>query len=451
MTTAVGVYLVGLFGVGFWARGRVETHEDYIVAGRRLPLGLNTFTLLATWFGAGTLLTATDEIAAEGLAPALLEPYGAGVCLIVAGAFFAKPLWEMKLCTVTDFYKVKFGPRIELPCVVSSVLSFAGWVAVQLVALASVLEVLFGVPASYGIALIAVVAAGYTLLGGMWSVTITDFAQMILILVGVALLGWNAAAALGGGAVFAKLPEADLRLVDTGSLAKIFAAANLFLVAALGNIPSQDLGQRLFAADSARTARLSCFAAGVLYVVFGSVPVFLGLAARAFFPELTEAVIPTLAKEFMSPAAMTVFLLAVLSAVLSTIDSAILAPATTLANNFLRYRFPERVSTLALCRWSTLGVAALATALAYSGARAYEMLEQAYGISLGAFFAPLVIGLLHEKPDHTGGILAMSVGLAIWSLEILIGGETPFAMLGALGGFAAYYGWVGFNRRVRAA
>ncbi len=445
MTAAICIYLLGLFCVGLWARGRIESAEDYIVAGRRLPLSLNTFTLLATWFGAGTLLTATDEIAAEGIGPALLEPYGAGVCLLIAGVFFAKPLWKMKLCTITDFYKVKFGPKIEFVCVFPSVLSFVGWIAVQLVALAAVLEILFGIPASLGIGLIALVATGYTLLGGMWSVTITDFLQMILILIGVCLLGVSVYSELGAASVFSKLTPTDLRLVDTSSLTAVFTGLNLFLVASLGNIPSQDLGQRLFAANSAETARKSCFIAGFLYIAFGSVPVLLGLAAKVYFPEMTEAVIPALALKFLTPAAKTVFLLAVLSAVLSTIDSAILAPATTLSKNFLRYHIRESVSTLTLCRWSTVGIAGLSTILAYSGTGAYEMLEQAYGISLAAFFAPLVIGLIHEEPDPTGGMIAMVSGLVIWSLELIVGGDIPFSLLGAAAGFVGYYGWIKFS------
>ena len=452
MAAAVGIYLVGLFGVGVWARGRIDDHEDYIVAGRRLPLALNTFTLLATWFGAGTLLTATDEIAANGLGPALLEPYGSGICLLIAGFFFAKPLWEMKLCTITDFFKRKYGPRIELLCVITSILSFTGWIAVQLVALAAVLDVLFGVPVKIGIGAIAAVATGYTLLGGMWSVTVTDFLQMFFIIIGVTMLGWNVLGALGGEAALAPLPAADFRLIDASSAKTVLMSVNLFLVAALGNIPSQDLGQRLFAANSAQTAKRSCYIAGVLYVIFGSIPVFLGLAAKAHYPELMEAVIPTLAKKFLTPAATTVFLLAVLSAVLSTIDSAILAPATTLANNFLRYKVSDDVSTLTLCQWATLAIAIASTALAYSGAGAYEMLEQAYGISLAAFFAPLVIGILHEKPDRFGGLLAMSVGFGFWSLEIIVGGDAPFSLMGAVAGFAVYYGRVAFEKsRVGAA
>ena len=86
LAVTIGVYLILIFALALMARRRVKTEEDYLVAGRRLPLPLATATLLATWFGAGTLLTATDEIRAEGLRVTALEPYGAGLCLILAAA-----------------------------------------------------------------------------------------------------------------------------------------------------------------------------------------------------------------------------------------------------------------------------------------------------------------------------------------------------------------------------
>lgn len=458
MTIAIYLYLIVMFAVAFWARSRIKDHEDYIVAGRRLPLGLSSFTLLATWFGAGTLLTATDEIYAEGLAPALLEPYGAGCALLIAGLFFAKPLWEMKLCTVTDFYKRKYGPKVEFICVLSSVLGFAGWIAVQLVALAGVVQVFYGVPIGWGVVGIAMVAMIYTLLGGMWSVTITDCIQLLIIILGLVVLGVTAYAHLGDGSIAAGIakvlgalePEA-LVLVPAGSLPKVLSCLNVFLIASLGNIPSQDLGQRIFAARSASTARSACLIAGFLYIAAGTIPVGLGLAAKAFYPDFAHSVIPSLAGIFLSPAMTIVFVLAIFSAVLSTIDSAILAPATTLAHNGLRHLVPEKVSTLRLCHISVIAITAASVLVALSGERAYLLLEQCYAIGLAAFFAPLVIGLLVKEPSRTGGVLSMAVGLAIWPLEFVVEADIPFALIAALAGLAAYYLYTAFERRASAA
>ena len=100
--------------IGGLCQGHIRNAEDFTVAGRRLPLSLAWATLLATWFGAGTLLTQADAVRNEGLSKAALDPWGAGVCLLIAGLFFAKPLWEMKLLTLPDFFRRRFGSAAEL-------------------------------------------------------------------------------------------------------------------------------------------------------------------------------------------------------------------------------------------------------------------------------------------------------------------------------------------------
>ena len=195
---ALGAYLALLLVVSLLANRRVENEVDYIVAGRRLPLSLATATLFATWFGAGTVLTASDEIRDEGLRAAALEPYGAGLCLMLAGIFLAARLWSMKVLTIADVF-ARFGPKAEALSVAVTVPSYIGWIAVQLVALAGTLHVTLDVSMVAGIFIVAGVSLMYTLLGGMWSVTVTDAAQMVLIVLGVLWLGYSVFDVLGEG------------------------------------------------------------------------------------------------------------------------------------------------------------------------------------------------------------------------------------------------------------
>jgi Na+/proline symporter len=191
LAVTVVAYALLMLLIGAWAQGRVNDSEDFLVAGRRLPLLLAFPTLLATWFGAGTLLTATDEVRAGGLRMAALEPVGAGLCLILAGLLLAPKLWRMKLLTLGDFYARRFGPRAERWSAVLMVPSYFGWIAAQYVALAGMLEISFGLPPAAGLCLVAAVGIGYTLLGGMWSVTATDALQIALVVFGLLVLGWR--------------------------------------------------------------------------------------------------------------------------------------------------------------------------------------------------------------------------------------------------------------------
>lgn len=443
---SITVYLTIMFGIALWSQSKIKDEEDYIVAGRKMPMLLTSATLLATWFGAGTLLTATDEIYRDGLHVTALEPYGAGLCLLIAGLFFAKPLWEMKVCTISDIYKNKFGPRAEAWSVMLTVPGYIGWIAVQLAALSGIIQIFFGVPTTISIPAVALIAMAYTLLGGMWSVSITDAAQIILVVAGMLMLSFNVFTGLGGGvaagiekALAAANPK-DLVLIPHESAAEFMGWLSVLAVAAIGNLPGQDLGQRIFSAKSSRTAQHACYLAGFLYIVLGTIPVLLGIAAKSILPpDVTHSVLPALARAYLSPAATVMFMLALLSVVLSTIDSAILAPAATLARNALRPYVPARISTIILCQYCVVLVTAASAALALSGEKTYKLLEESYAIGLVGLFVPFFICVFSKRHDETAALISMAVGTAIWLLSFALDTTLPMDLIAVSAGFAAYY------------
>jgi Na+/proline symporter len=414
-----------MYGLALAVRKRIKSTEDFIVAGRRLPLSLAWATLLATWFGAGTILAVTEEVRREGMQVAGLDPIGAGFCLLLAGLFFAKPLWKMGLLTLSDFFRRRFGPTAEIVSAAIMVPTYFGWVAAQFVALAGLLELFFGIDLEVGILLVAIVAMGYTLLGGMWSVTLTDAFQITLVLVGLVVLALTVLGRLGDGSLFAGLlrlkqetPAPMLQLIPTGSARELLGWLGIFCVGALGNIPGQDLMQRVFSAKSAVVARRACYVAGVAYLSFGLLPILLGLAARILLPQdLDRAILPALASLFMSPAVLVIFTVALISAVLSTIDSAILSPASVLSQNIFERINQGRVPSLTLNRLAILVVTAGSVAVAYMGESAYALLEDAYELPLVSLFVPLALGLKAKSPRERAAIASMLVGAGLWIIH----------------------------------
>jgi solute:Na+ symporter, SSS family len=426
---ALAAFVVAMFAIAFWARGRIHDVEDYLVAGRRLSWPLATATLFATWFGAGTLLTATDEVSLEGLRAAALEPIGPGLCLILAGLFFAQRLWQMKLITLPDFYRRRFGPRAEIVSSLIMIPGYFGWIAAQFVALAGILEVFWQIPIAHGIWVVAAVGTGYTLLGGMWSVTLTDVVQVVLLLAGLVVLAVIVGAELSGGegigAAIARfvggVPEEQLVLVPLESAGALIGWLSVLAVGALGNIPGQDLAQRIFAARSARIAVSACIVAGVLYVVFGLIPVMTGLSAQLLEIEVGErAILPVIATALMSPLVSTVFVLAIVAAVMSTIDSAILAPSSVLSNNLLAKLWPNS-SGITLGRWAVFAVALASVLFSYLGQTAYELLETAYAIGMVGLFVPLALGLYSQRGGEGAALAAMIGGTAVWLVHLMLG------------------------------
>ena len=454
----IGIYLVLIFALALLARRRVKTEEDYIVAGRRLPLSLATATLLATWFGAGTLLTATDEIRVQGLHVTALEPYGAGLCLILAGLFFAKPLWEMKLCTVSDLYRNKFGTKAEALSVLITVPGYIGWIAVQLVALAGIVELFFEIPMSAGIPMIAFITMLYTLIGGMWSVTITDAVQMALVLPGIFLLGHAVLAGSGGGSLvdgFRQVSQSvdpeDLILIPHGTLGEFAGWVSLLAVSAIGNLPGQDLFQRVFASKSADVARNACLISGALYMVLGTLPALLGIAAKVILPaETVQSVLLVLATQFLSPAFTVILTVSLVSVIISTVDSAILAPAVTLARNGLRRYVPAHVSSLRLSQSCVVLIAVSSTAVALLGENAYSLLEESYALGLVGMFVPFFAGVFLRTLNESSAVLAMATGMLIWTVQFFIDTALPVDLIAVLAGFAAYFAHTALLARSRA-
>ncbi len=452
------LFVVAMFALSLAVRERVHDVDDFVVAGRRLPFWLAMPGLFATWFGAGTLLTATDEARASGLQSIALEPLGSGLCLLVAGFFFAERLWDMKLLTVIDFYRRRFGVRAEILAGILMVPGYLGWIAAQFLALAELLDLFFGIPEAAGIMLVAAVGAFYTLVGGMWSVTLTDAVQVLLLVLGLLILGTEVAWTLGNGdpiggtaTLLSSIPPEKRTVIPTDTLGEAVGWVTLLSIAALGNIPAQDLTQRIFASESGRTARRACSAAGVAYIAVGMVPILLGLGTLDRVPDEGSSALAAVATHFMHPAPLIVFVLAIFAAVLSTIDSAMLSPATVLAQNIAPH-VPAlsrlAVDGLTLNRAMVAFVTLLSLVVAFSGASAYELLETAYAIGLVALLVPLAVGLFSEVGDESAALWSMGLSTVLWGGHLAVGAEDflsltpamPATLASTLVGLLAYYG-----------
>lgn len=427
-------YVIGLFLLSLYAKGKVKNEEDYLVAGRRLPLFLAWGTLMATWFGAATMLGACQEARDAGVIGTVLDPFACGVTLILAGIFFAKPLWNMKLLTMGDYYRQRYGTKAEILGCCIQVPGYFGWIAAQYVALASVQQAYFDIPLAYGILISASITMIYTMIGGMWSVTLTDTLQLVVALTGLIILAVVAFTHLGDGSFVAgvnrmieETPPDRLTLLPTGgSREYILAWIGLWAVGLFGNIPGQDLQQRVFAANGPQTARYACILAGVLYLAFGLIPVGLGLCSNITHPDLVEGkILVHLAKSFFSPVMMVIFTVSVVSIVVSTATSAVLAPASILGHNLLgRLRIFDGHHLL-MERLSVVTVSAGGLALAFWSDRIIGLLEVSLSIALVGLFVPLFMGMFGKPRGELSAILSMSLGTVVWLARYIFEARVP--------------------------
>ena len=138
----VCMYMLVSIGIGLWAARRVRNTADYALAGRSLPLMMVITATFATWFGSETVLGLPGRFIEGGIAGVIEEPFGSGMALILVGMFFARKLYKMDLLTIGDFYRRRYGKKIELACAFFIILSYLGWVGAQVAALGLVLNLI---------------------------------------------------------------------------------------------------------------------------------------------------------------------------------------------------------------------------------------------------------------------------------------------------------------------
>jgi len=454
LLTLVIAYLLVTIAIGLVAAKRVKTSADFAIAGRHLPLAMIVTTTFATWFGAETVLGIPAKFVNSGLNGVVEDPFGAGSCLILVGLFFAGKLYRMNLLTISDYYRERYGRSVEVICSIIIMVSYLGWVSAQVTALGLVFNLLSGgvISMPWGMTIGVVSVLAYTLFGGMWSVAITDFMQMIILVVGLAVLAVYAGDQAGGA-------DKVIALAVSQDLFKFLPEPNMkdilfFLAAAItimfGSIPQQDVFQRVMSANSLNAATKGPIIGGICYILFAFVPMFLVVSALIIMPEQAaqlieedpQKVLPTLVMTQMPFIMQVLFFGALLSAIKSCASATLLAPSVTFTENIWRQFFPhqgDKQSLLAM-RVTVLVFSALVLlyAIQMQGSSIYEMVSGAYQVTLVGAFIPLLFGLYWSKATTQGAILSIALGLSTWLLLLMTpaGEEFPAQLAGVLASLA---------------
>lgn len=457
------VYLSVLILVGMFAQKKVENEEDFLVAGRRLPLWLAWGTLLATWFGAATVLSASDVARQEGLIGTILDPFAAGTALIVAGLFYAKPLWEKKLLTTGDLFARAYGPKTEILSSLVQSIGYFPWIAAQYIALGTLLQHYFAISMTVGVIIAALVVFFLTASGGMWSVTLTDTLQISIVLIGLVVLTWVMLSQFGNGSLvdgiqhsWRSTPSEHRTLLPEAGIAALLIWSATWVNGIFGNIPGQDLMQRVFAAKSSNVAAQACLLAGVLYLLFGLMPVMIGLGSRLMLPDHDgDGILFALADILLTTPMTCLFVVAVASVIVSTCTSALLSPAALLGHNLIGHLPNLKISKLTVDRTAVFVVTACSLPLAFAGQDILDLLDVAFEIALIALFFPFTMAIYGRPRGEWSGLLSILFGLTIWLLhrsftwdEGTIAYLIPTEFSGTLASVIGYFAgqWIAFSR-----
>jgi SSS family transporter len=453
------LYLLGTLGLGMWAGTRIKNTSDFAVAGRSLPLIMVITTTFATWFGAETVMGIPARFVQGGLAGLVEDPFGAGTCLILVGLFFAARLYKLNLLTIGDYYRARYGKGIEVFCSVAIILSYLGWVAAQITALGLVFSVLTNGAMSETAGMIVGTLAVliYVVVGGFLAVAITDFIQMIVLVVGMSIIAFFSSELAGGtGVVLKMVHQKDLwNFLPQAKFTDIAFFVGAAVTMMLGSIPQQDVFQRVMSAKNAPTARAGAVIGGVSYILFASVPMFIvacavivmGNDALELAKSDYQRVLPTFVMTKMPLIMQILFFGALLSAIKSTSSATLLAPSTSFTENILKNLRPgmsDRQQLFAM-RVTIVVFAALVLtyAIAMKGTSIYELVSSAYQVTLVGAFVPLVMGLYWKRATTQGAILSIAAGIVTWILFFpqlsTLGERFPGQLAGLLAAFIGMF------------
>jgi SSS family transporter len=432
------VILLVRLGIGYWASKKVQTTNDYVLAGRRLPIWMAAPSIMATWFAAETLMGSSSEAYKYGLQGVIFDPFGATMCLFLSALLIVRVARRAQYVTIMDFFQHRYGTAMSVVGSIAQIIGYFGWTAAQIVAGGAILRALLGWDLSVGMVLVAGVVTIYTMAGGLWADTALDFMQMFLTMGGLLIIFVGILWAVGGldnflgmaGAQYTDYPfamgptEAEGYLGYGGHMGWFYYAA-AWMAIGFGSIPAQDYLQRTCAAKNENVAVKSTYIAAFLYITFGVLSPFIGMAAHAVTnigPELeadsSQFVLILMAMEYLPPVLTALFVAALASALMSTSDSSMLAGATMFTENIVKVFKPDLSdkTQLLLTRLALVVSGVLSLMIALWAETIYELAVLANTCILVGMVAPYVIGMYWKKANHIGALSSFFSGAISWVL-----------------------------------
>ena len=415
----VALYVLSQLALGLWVARRVSTETDYLLAGRSLGYGLATFTIFATWFGAETCVGAAGQVYEHGLAGGASEPFGYALCLLLMGTVFAAALWRKGYTTVADVVRERFGVGAERFAVLLLAPSSVMWAAAQIRAFGQVLAATAGVDAELAITVAAAIVLLYTVSGGLLADAITDLVQGLALIVGLVVLLVAVVSQLGGvGPALAAIDPTRLSFgsSELGALAMM----DRWAIPVCGSLVAQELVARVLACRSATVARRATIAGALVYLAVGLIPVFIGLVGVTLIPNIAhpEQIIGEVARLHLGTLGYVAFVGALISAILSTVDSALLAAASLTAHNLIVPLRPglSDAGKLRASRLCVLVFGVVAFVLAINADGVHDLVEDASAFGTGGLFVVFVMAMGTKIGGPRSAIAALTSGLVVWLL-----------------------------------
>lgn len=428
--------------IGYIVSRRISTEDDYLLAQRRFGLGLATMTIFATWFGAETCIGSAGAIYEDGLSGGRADPFGYAFCIIILGVVFGRRLWEKKLTTLADLFRVRYGVAVEKIAVVLMVPTSLFWASAQIRAFGQVLTASSDLEINIAVTFAAAVIIVYVTMGGLLADAYTDLIQGVVLIGGLIVM---TVVILWGHVDREAVREAvsPERLAFFGGPDEpIWATLEEWAVPIVGSLFVQELVARVLASRSVSVVRRSALLAGGLYLAVGSLAALLGLLGPALVSDIgdSEQVLAVLAQTYMPAYLHIVFAGALVSAILSTVDSALLAAAAIMSHNLVVpvMRVTDTKKRLLIARVCVILFGLMSYIMALYATSVYALVEESSAFASAGIFVTVLFALVSRFGGAWSAAASLVAGMTCYVLcNYLFEFDYPYLMsLGAaLGGY----------------
>ncbi len=435
VTVIVIIYLLLMLWIGWYSSTKISTNTDFLVAGRRLGPFLMAGTLAATEIGGGSSLGVVQNGMSGFGFSASWYIITMGIAFVIL-SFIAPKFRAASVKTVPEYFRRRYGKSCGLITAVIMLLPLVGLTAGQFIASAVILSTMLGIDYQVAVIIVAVVVTVYSIMGGLWSVTLTDFVQVFLIVAGMVIAVPFALRYAGGwGSVASNIPAGTMNLFQGYDL---FGIISLVIMYTATFSVGQEAVSRFYAAKNEKTAKRGAWLAALINFIYAFVPTILGIITLAlmnmgkfdseqFAKAGARYALPILAINTMPAIICGLLFAGIISATMSSSDSDLLGAGSIFSNDIYKAVLKPDASSQSIMKVTKLvmclvGVASMFIAL-FNTQSIVSILMFCFTLRAAGSFFPYVMGHYWKKASPAGTIASLIAGtVVVVYLEHISGG-----------------------------
>jgi SSS family solute:Na+ symporter len=409
----IAAYVLGMLGMGWWGMRRATSKSEYLVAGRRLGFGMYSGTMSAVVLGGASTIGGVGLGYKYGISGAWMV-FAIGLGILLLSALFARRIVRLKVYTVSQMLDLRYGGNSSM---ISGLVMAAYTLMLTVtstIAYSTIFNVLFGLPKSLGVIIGDSIVVLYSVLGGMWSITLTDIVQFVVKTIGILFLLLPISLATAGGFDGIQQRLNDPAMFDVGNIG-VSTIITYLLIYVFGLLIGQDIWQRVFTAKSPKVATWGGVTSGLYCLVYAVAGAIIGLAGKALYPDIAnkDEAFATIVENLLPTGVRGLVLAAALAAMMSTSSGALIACATVASNDIWRRKAKNgdsAESDVHNNRMFTLVIGVVAIGIAVALNDVVAALTVAYNILVGGLLVAIIGGLVWKRGTRAGAMVSMALG-----------------------------------------